>query len=529
MNVGSTFTFGGFRFAVPQMDLTRNGVTVPLGSRAAEILLFLLRHAGTAVHKDALLAAIWPDRVVEENNLTVHMSALRRALGDNTADTRFIRTEPGRGYRFIGAVEEEVPDVPAPAATVGAPVVLGRGKPSIAVLPFDNLSGDPDQAFFADGMVEDVITELSRNRALSVVARGSSFSYRGRSMDIRQIAADLGVRYILEGSVRRSAARVRVNAQLIDAESGAHIWAERYDRDVGDIFAVQDEITRAASMAIGPAVSHAEQVRATRVLPAALDAWEALHRGMWYLERVDAQSNATARALFEHAIEIDPQFAQPHAWLVQTYLNDIYLFHLRDNASAVALAETHALRAVALDPNDATAHAALAWTASAAGDAVAGLARAERALTINPSHVDAHRCRTASLIWLGRLEEAREEGDLCVRLSPHDPRSWMSQHHLLMATYLMRDYVSAVEAGLRVLDAHPAASLAYRWIAAALAQMGRIDEARAVLRRAVAVVAPLPIEDFLRERGAWFTDAFYVHLQEGLCLAGWTGDTVRMS
>jgi tetratricopeptide (TPR) repeat protein len=154
--------------------------------------------------------------------------------------------------------------------------------------------------------------------------------------------------------------------------------------------------------------------------------------------------------------------------------------------------------------------------------------RAERALAINPNHVDAHRCRTASLIWLGRLEEAREEGNLCVRLSPHDPRSWMSQHHLLMATYLLRDYASAVEAGLRVLDAHPAASLAYRWIAAALAQLGRIDEAQAVLRRVVAVVVPLPIEDFLREREPWFTDAFYAHLQEGLCLARWTGGALQV-
>ena len=245
------------------------------------------------------------------------------------------------------------------------------------------------------------------------------------------------------------------------------------------------------------------------------------------LERVDPQSNATARELFEQAIAIDPHFAQPHAWLVQTYLNDLYLFHLLDNVTAVALAETHALRAVGLDPNDATAHAALAWTASAAGDAVAGLARAERALTINPGHVDAHRCRTASLIWLGRLDEAREEGNLCLRLSPHDPRSWMSQHHLLMATYLLRDYAGAVEAGLRVLDAHPEASLAYRWIAAALAQTGRIDEARTVLQRAIAIVAPLPIEDFLRERGAWFTDASYAHLQEGLRLAGWTGSTMQ--
>jgi adenylate cyclase len=519
MNGGSTFVFGGFRFSVPHMGLSRDGVAVPLGSRAAEILLFLLRHAGTAVRKDAVLAAIWPDRVVEENNLTVHMSALRRALGASANGTQFIRTEPGRGYRFIAAVQEEQ-NVPAPEATARQTVVPGRGKPSIAVLPFDNLGGDPEQAFFADGMVEDIITELSRSRSLFVVARASSFSYRGRSLDVRQIAADLGVRYILEGSVRRSASRVRVNAQLVDAETGAHVWAERYDRELGDIFAVQDEITHAVSMAIGPMVSDAEQARATRVLPKDLDAWEALHRGLWYLEQVDTQSNETARRLFEQAIAIDPQFAPPHAGLVETYLHETYLFHSRSHESAVALAESHGLRAVALDPNDATAHAALAWVAAASGDAATGLARADRALTINPNHVDAYRCRTSSLIWLDRLEEAREMGNLCLRLSPRDTRSWISLHHLLLAGYLMRDYRFAVEVGSQVLDARPTASLPYRWLAAALAQMGRIDEARDVLRRAVAVVAPLAIEDYLRERGPWLTDAHYAHLLHGLELAG---------
>jgi tetratricopeptide (TPR) repeat protein len=278
-------------------------------------------------------------------------------------------------------------------------------------------------------------------------------------------------------------------------------------------------------MAIGPAVSDAEQVRATRVLPAALDAWEALHRGLWHLERVTSESNAIARELFEQSIAIDPQFAQPHAWLVHTYLNEIYLFHTLDNATAVARAEQHGLRAVALDPNDATAHAALAWAASAIGDAAAGLARADRALTINPNHLEAHRCRTSNLIWLGRLEEAREVANLCLRLGPHDARSWISLHHLLLAGYLLGDYPFAVEVGSRLLDARPAASLPYRWLAAAFGQVGRIDEARSVLRRAVPVVAPLTIREYLNERGPWLTDAYYAHLSAGLRQAGWILDT----
>jgi TolB-like protein len=206
--------------------------------------------------------------------------------------------------------------------SLASPADLQRKKPSIAALPFDDMSADAAQAYFSDGMVEDIITELSRSRSLFVVARSSSFTYRGKNLDIRQVAAELGVRYVLEGSVRHNAARVRVNAQLIEAETGGHIWAERYDRDINDMFAVQDDITRSVVMAIEPAVLDAEQIHANRVLPENLGAWEAFHRGMWFLEQVDPVSNTKAREFFERAIALDPGFAPPHAWLVQTWLNE---------------------------------------------------------------------------------------------------------------------------------------------------------------------------------------------------------------
>ena len=530
MDNEESFEFGAFRFSTRRNELTRDGAVVPLGSRALDILGFLLRHPGQTIGKDALMAAVWSGRVVEENNLTVHMSALRRALGDGANGALFVRTEPGRGYRFVapvrGGTAPPPPPPPPPAAAApaaAAPAPLRHEKPSIAALPFDNMSDDPDQAYFADGMVEDIITELSRSRGLFVVARNSSFSYRGRAVDIRQVAADLGVRYVLEGSVRRGGGRVRVNAQLIDAESGGHVWAERYDRDVNDVFAVQDEITHAVTMAIEPAVADAEQRRAAHVRPGNLGTWEAFQRGMWHLERVDPESNIAARALFEQAIALDPGFAPPHAWLVHTYLNEIYLFHRRDRAEAVALAEHHGSRAVALDPNDAAAHAALAWTASAAGDLAGGLTRAERALAINPNHVEAHRCKGSNLLWLGRLEEALEVLHMCLRLSPRDTRAWISLHHLTVASYLTRDYAAAVEAGWRVLDARASASLSHRWLAAALGQLGRVSEARGVIQRARAVIAPLSFDEYVGEQGPWLADSHYAHLLEGLRLAGWAG------
>jgi adenylate cyclase len=521
MDNDQTFEFGEFRFDSRRKALTRNGTAVPLGSRASDILAFLLRHAGGTVGKDKLMAAVWPDRVVEENNLTVHMSSLRRALGDSAG---FVQTDPGRGYRFVARVRETEEDPPRrTTAITDPPARPRRQKPSIAALPFDNMSGDPDQSFFADGMVEDIITELSRSRSLFVVARNSSFTYRGKSVDIRQAAAELGVRYVLEGSVRRSSGRVRVNAQLIDADSGGHVWAERYDRDVTDVFAVQDEITRAVTMAIEPAVADAEQLHAARLHPDNLGAWEAFQRGMWHLERVDPEANSLARELFERAIALDPRFAAPYAWLVHTYLNEIYLFYSRDRAEALRLAESHGLRAVALDPNDSTAYTALAWTAAAAGDAVAGLARANKALAINPNQVEAHRCRASTLIWLDRLDEARDVSRLCLRLSPRDSRGWISHHHLTVIEYLSAAYEAAAEAGWRALDARPGASLPHRWLAAALGQLGRTGEAQTVIRRAEELIAPMSFDDYAREQGPWLTDARHTHLVEGLRLAGWSG------
>ena len=222
---------------------------------------------GETVSKDALLDQVWPGLTVEENNLQVQISALRKALGDG-----MIATIPGRGYRLTMVPPGERP---SPNATAG--------KPSIAVLPFTNMSGDIEQEYFADGVADDIITELARVRSLLVIARNSSFAYKGRAVDVRQIASELGVRYILEGSVRCGADRLRITVQLVDAETGSHLWANRYDRPLHDLFALQDEIALAVAKAISPAVAEAEQRRALRRPPENLGAWEAYQRGLWHV------------------------------------------------------------------------------------------------------------------------------------------------------------------------------------------------------------------------------------------------------
>ena len=233
-------------------------------------------------------------------------------------------------------------------------------RPSLAVLPFANLSADREQEYFSDGVADDIITELSRERTLFVIARNSSFTYRGRSIDVKQVGRELGVRYVVEGSVRRAASRVRVTAQLIDAMTGSHLWAERYDRKLEDVFAVQDEIAEAVVTAIHPAIGDAERQRMLRKMPGSLNAWEAYQRGMWHQSKGTAAGNEEARLLFKRAIELDPGFAPAFVGLSTGYHMDLLFYGIGDPLRAAKLAEAEARVAVAIDPNYSEAHSALA-------------------------------------------------------------------------------------------------------------------------------------------------------------------------
>jgi adenylate cyclase len=241
------------------------------------------------------------------------------------------------------------------------PALALPDKPSIAVLAFTNMSGDLEQEYFSDGIAEDIITALSRNRSLFVIARNSSFTYRGRSVDVKQVSRELGVRYVVEGSVRRATERVRISAQLIDAETGNHVWAERYDRRLVDVFDVQDEITTAISRAIAPAISHAERQRAIRKPPENLDAWEAYQRAMWHQAKSGAANVEQARHFLERAIELDPLFAAAHAMLAISRIIALTIappLSLRDTVTmdTVTMAEAAARKAIELDPDEPSAH-----------------------------------------------------------------------------------------------------------------------------------------------------------------------------
>src|SRR5215469_3248909 len=290
-------------------------------------------------------------------------------------------------------------------------------KPSIAVLAFTNMSGDPEQEYFADGIAEDIITALSRYPSLFVIARNSCFTYKGRAAEVRQVGRELGVRYVLEGSLRKAANRIRVTAQLVETETGKHVWAERYDRDLADIFAVQDEISEAVTIAIAPAIAEAERQRAMRKPPDNLDAWAAYQRGLWHLGNATANDYKLAENFFRQALDLDRNFPDSYCALATANLRSAD-YQGRGLPEALSSAEVLARRAVALDGADAEGRSRLANALYRQGDYEGGLAEAELALSISPNLADAHGERGAALIFSGRPKEGVTVSERCIRLDP---------------------------------------------------------------------------------------------------------------
>jgi adenylate cyclase len=391
-------------------------------------------------------------------------------------------------------------------------------KPSIAVLAFANMSGDPEQEYFSDGIAEDIITELSRNRLLFVIARNSTFTYKGHAVDTRQIARELGVRYLVEGSVRRDGNRIRITAQLIDAEIGSHIWAERYDRDIADIFAVQDEITLAIVAALGPAISHAEQQRAMQRPPDSLSAWEAYQRALSHW----GEDHAAARKFLQRAAALDPRFAPAHSALASGYLGESSL-GFRSLQEGVPLAEAEARTALGLDPESALAHAVLAWVFGFQGDRVSALEEAEAAIALNPNDPQGHMIKGRILVFSGQHAEARASLATALRLDPRGPTASGVMMHRLIGSYFERDYVASEAMARRTIRTYPQLPRPHPWLAATLGQLGRADEARAALDTAIAA-SPSYFGFITRSRPPYYHRVEdHEHLLDGLRKAGWQG------
>ena len=465
-------------------------------------------------------------------NVAARLEAMAEPGGICISGTVYDQIQSILSLRYENLGEQSVKNISAPvrsfAVRIGesstpTPIPVApataRDRATIAVLPFDNLSGDPDQEYFADGIAEDIITELSRFKSLFVIARNSTFTLKGQTLEVREVGRRLGVRYVVEGSVRRAGKRLRITAQLIDASNESHLWAERYDRELEDIFDVQDEVTRAIVTAIEPHLASTERERARRKPPENLGAWECYQRGLWHLWRHTAEDSAKGQELFRRAIDLEPSFAAPHAALGFSLYYEVVGGLVSDPGDRMTRALEEARAAIAADEWDAFGHEVLGRILLLHGEHDASLAAHETALGLNPNYANAHYGLAFALCFAGQPERAISELDEAQRLSPHDPLLWAFMAIRSFALTLLRRYDEALVWAKKAQQSPTATVWAYFSEAVALAHLGRTEEAGAALQRARAVKPDLSAGYF--EQVFNFKDpAEMAHIMAGLHEAG---------
>jgi TolB-like protein len=410
-------------------EIRRAASVVAAGPKVFDMLVYLIRNRHRVVSKDDLLEAVWGGRIVSESTLTSNINAVRKAIGDSGDEQRLIRTVPRKGLRFIAEVQEDNPSAASAGAIAVAKDTLALpDRPSIAVLPFTNMSGDPARDYFADGMTEDIISELSGIRWLFVIARNSTFTYKGRAVDVKQVGRDLGVRYALEGSVREADGRVRISAQLIDATTGAHLWAGRFDEKLENIFDLQDRVTAGVAAAIAPKLEQAENELAKRKPTERLNAYDCYLRGMASFYRYTKDFNNEALSFFKRAIDIDDNFAAAYGMAAQCYGQRHWNRWMTDPAQEIAEAVRLAREAIDLGPDDAVALYSGGWILDFLGrDPEAGITFIDRACALNRNSASAWLAAGWVRIHLRDPEKAIAHFAEAMRLSPLDRRTFSMQ------------------------------------------------------------------------------------------------------
>ncbi len=422
------FVFDEWKLDSELYELRRDGRPSKVEPRVFDLLHLLVRNRDRVLSRDEIVDEIWDGRIVSEATISTCLKAARQAIGDDGKTQRPIRTVHGRGFRFIGevsSVDEPAPDAPGEtgshgeAGTAADQTPPPPGKPVLAVLPFDNLSADVDE-YFADGLTEDIITNLSRFRDLLVIARTSTFRFKGRSIDLSELCAELNAGYVVEGSVRRAGGRVRVTAQLVDGVTGVHLWADSYDRDMEDILTVQDEVTRTIAATLGIKMQDVVLQRAMKKSPTELDAYDCLLRARRYTSMLSADMHAEARDLLEKAVALDPSNAGAHALLANVYLAE-HRFETNPRPDPIDRASRMAETATRLDPRNAYARCWLAVVHFFRGENDKFEADAQRALSLNPNDPETLADIGHYLAFMGAFERGIELSRRAQQLNPLHP------------------------------------------------------------------------------------------------------------
>lgn len=492
------YLFGKFILDTARRELREGEGLVAVEPQVFDLLEFLIRARDRVVSRDDLMAEIWRGRIVSEATLSSRVNSARAAIGDSGAEQRLIRTLPRKGVRFVGLVQEVTGPAPdaVPAAAVAPP---GEARlPGLAVLPFANLSGDPQQDHFAEGMAVEIVTALARVSGLFVIARNSSFAYRGQAIDIRRVGRELGVGYVLEGSVRRSGDRLRINGQLVDAVSGAHLWADRFDGDLAEVFELQDRVSESVVAAIEPTLHLAEIERHRQSRPERLDAYDLLLRAYALEHEFTARSLAAALGCLGEALAIDPAYAAAMAAAAYVHAQRHFQGWAPQDEAARAEALRLAWHSVELAPNDAQ----VLWMAAFAiwNIAPEGRERARelfrRSLLINPNSAMALTLAGWIEIMCGQQGEGRAMVARAQRLNPRDPRGWLMSGAMAIAAVIEGDHAQAVAWAEKALAGNRRFAVALRVLAVALVNTGEAERARGAVRELVAIEPGLTISGF---------------------------------
>jgi TolB-like protein/tetratricopeptide (TPR) repeat protein len=515
------YLFNDFALDTDLRELRHGAELVSVTPQVFDLLEYLIRNRQRVVTKHDLLAAIWDGRAVSDSALSTRINAARCAINDTGEDQTLIRTLPRKGVRFLGNVREEQKDAFSQAqSTTTLHTLTLPDKPSIAVLPFANMSGDSEQDYFADGIAEEIITALSRCSWLFVIARNSSFTYKGKAVDVRQVGRELGVRYVLEGSVRRGGDRLRFTGQLIDATSGGHIWADRFEGNAGDVFDLQDRFTESVVAAIEPKLQLAEIARLKHKPASHLDAYDFLLRAQQCEYEFRQESHAAALRYLQHGLAIDPAYAPAMALAALCHAERRDQGWTKDAQADASEGLRLASRAIELGRDDAN----IFWMAGYAilrfeMDQARARQLLHHSLELNPNSAVASALAGEIEANLGNTKEALKLLVRAARLSPRDPRGWLITSKMAWAYFVDGQFDEAVSAAKKVLNQNPRSAYALRFLAASLAQQGRLHDA-AVAVRGVLNVEPQLTLTKLRARLMFVDEKTWRNYSAALRLAG---------